>query len=478
MRRRDFIRTVAGTGAVAGVAAACGSSNSSTSPTSSAAPAGGDSSSPGAASSGSGGGISGNVNVNFQQFGASMVQADFLAGVVKQFEAANPKAKVSLQPILASENDYYTKLELAMRSPRTSPDVVYEDTFLINSDIAAGYLTSLDDKLSSWADWAQFKPTAKTAAKGLDGHTYGIPDGTDTRALWYNKKLLAQAGIAVPWQPKTWDDILTAAKTIKAKLPGVIPFNIYAGTGVGEACPCQGYEMLLYGTKDGTLFDKASQKWVVGSKQIEDAFGFYQDIFKNNLGPTVQQALTPTWANTLQQQLIPQGKAAINLDGSWNSGTWQAKGAAPWAAWKDTMAVAYMPTQDGQGAGKISVSGGWTWAIPKNSQNPTAAWALIQMLTSKAGELTWDVNNVQIPVRTDVANAPSYTAANPTNAFFSGLVASTVYRPAYSAYPKVSLVLQQACEKVITGGATPSQAASFYTQGVTQAVTSAMVTSA
>lgn len=481
MRRRDFIRTVAGTGAVAGVAAACGSSGTASSPASeSAAPSAAASTgaSTGASSGSSSTGVSGNVNVNFQQFGASTVQATFLAGIVKEFEAANPKAKVSLQPILASENDYYTKLELAMRSPRTSPDVVYEDTFLINSDIAAGYLTPLDDKLASWADWNQFKPTAKTAAKGLDGKTYGVPDGTDTRALWYNKKLFAQAGIAVPWQPKTWDDILTAAKTIKAKLPGVIPFNIYAGTGVGEACPCQGYLMLLYGTKDGTLFDKTSQKWVVGSKQIEDAFGFYQDIFKNNLGPTAQQALTPTWANTLQQQLIPQGKAAINLDGSWNSGTWQPKGAAPWPAWKDTMAQAYMPTQDGQGAGKISVSGGWTWAIPKNSQNPTAAWALIQMLTSKAGELAWAINNVQIPVRTDVANDPTYTAANPTNTFFSGLVASTVYRPAYSAYPKVSLVIQQATEKIITGGASPSEAASFFTQGVTQAVTSAQVTSA
>jgi multiple sugar transport system substrate-binding protein len=82
---------------------------------------------------------------------------------------------VKLQPISASENDYYTKLQLSMRSPRTAPDMCYEDTFLINSDISAGYLTALDDRISSWPDWSQFKDTAKTAAQALDGKTYGIP---------------------------------------------------------------------------------------------------------------------------------------------------------------------------------------------------------------------------------------------------------------------------------------------------------------
>jgi multiple sugar transport system substrate-binding protein len=473
MRRRDFIRTVAGTSAVAGLAAACGKSSTASTSTGSSASA-----SSGASASGGAAAVTGTVNVSFDKFGASTIQADFLAATAKQFEAKYPNAKISLQPIVAAENDYYTKLELAMRSPRTSPDVVYEDTFLINADIAAGYLTALDDNLANWADWSQFKPTAKTAAQGLDGKTYGIPDGTDTRALWYNKKLLAKAGIAVPWQPKSWADILSAAKTIKSKLPGVVPFNIYSGTGVGEGCPCQGFEMLLYGTDGGTLFDKTSKKWVVGSKQIEDSFEFYENFWKGDLGPTPEQALSSSWANTVSQQLIPKSQIAIDLDGSWLSGNWLKTGAAPWAEWSETMGQAYMPTQNGQGAGKISVSGGWTWAIPKNSQNPTAAWAFIQMLTSKAGELTFDVNNVQIPVRTDVASDPTYVKANPTNTFFSGLVADTVYRPAYTAYPSVSLVIQQATEKIMTNSATAAQAAAMFTQGVTQAVTSAQVTTA
>jgi multiple sugar transport system substrate-binding protein len=74
---------------------------------------------------GTSGEITGEVKVTFQQFGNSKVQANFLNGWAKKFTAAHPQATVKLQPIVASENDYYTKLQLSMRSPRTAPDMCY-----------------------------------------------------------------------------------------------------------------------------------------------------------------------------------------------------------------------------------------------------------------------------------------------------------------------------------------------------------------
>ena len=50
------------------------------------------------------------------------VMDNYLAGVKKQFEKANPGKTVDLIPIQASENDYYTKVDLMMRSPRTAPE--------------------------------------------------------------------------------------------------------------------------------------------------------------------------------------------------------------------------------------------------------------------------------------------------------------------------------------------------------------------
>ena len=417
----------------------------------------------GLAGCGGGGGNGGKdtLTVTYQQFGDSHVQKNFLQSVKKEFEASHKGLTVDLQPISASEDDYYTKLQLQMRSPKTSPDLVYEDTFLINSDIEAGYLRPLDDHLKSWADWDQFQPTAKKAAQALDGKTYGIPDGTDTRALWYNKKLFAQAGLPTDWQPKTWDEVLSAARTIKQKVPGVTPMNVYAGTGVGEAATMQGFEMLLYGTKD-TLYDTDSKKWVVGSQGFEDSLTFLKTLRDEKLMPSAKDALAPTWSNTVPQKLLPEGKLAIALDGSWVSLNWQPGGAAPWKDWSQTMGTAAMPTQDGSGDGRVSLSGGWTWAIPKNSDNASKAWDLVKMLGDKKHQLAWDIKQVQIPVRKDVAADPAYSKANPSNAFFASLVPITQYRPAYSVYPRISKEIQSATESIVTGSASPADAAKQY----------------
>jgi multiple sugar transport system substrate-binding protein len=415
------------------------------------------------------------ITVTYQQFGGSHVQEQFLTGVKAEFEKANPGTTIDLQPITASENDYYTKLQLQMRSKSTSPDIVYEDTFLINSDIEAGYLRPLDDKIQGWADWSNFTETAKGAGRALDGKTYGIPDGTDTRAIWFDKTILQKAGLPADWQPKNWNDLLTAARAIKAKVPGVIPLNIYAGKGVGEASSMQGFEMLLYGT-GSTLYDTQQKKWVVGSKGFTDALEFLRTVYSEGLGPSPQQALDPNWNNNVSQQLQPKAQVGISVDGSWVSHNWLPTDAAPWPQWSQVMGNAAMPTQNGQAPGKVSMSGGWTWAIPQNSDNQDKAWEFIRWISDKQHHLKWDIDNVQIPVRTDVAQDPSYTAANPTNAFFASLVPITTYRPAFSVYPQVSNQIQVASESVITGTATPQQAAATFDNQVKQIAGDAVMT--
>jgi multiple sugar transport system substrate-binding protein len=432
------------------------------------------------ACSSGGGGSSGDtstVTVTYQQFGGSHVQEQFLTGVKAEFEKANPGVTINLQPITASENDYYTKLQLQMRTPKTSPDVVYEDTFLINSDIEAGYLRPLDDQLNSWPEWNQFTDTAKGAARALDGKTYGVPDGTDTRAIWFNKEIFAKAGLPADWQPKTWDDLLTTARTIKAKVPGVIPFNIYAGKGLGEATSMQGFEMLLYGT-GATLYDSNAKKWVIGSKGFTDSLQFLKTVYDEELGPTPQQVLDPNWNNNVSQQLTPKGQVAISVDGSWVSHNWLPGDANPWPQWNTVMGNAAMPTQEGQAPGKVSMSGGWTWAIPKNAGNPDKAWEFIKLISDREHQLKWDIDNVQIPVRPDVSGDPTYTAANPTNEFFSSLVPITTYRPAYAVYPRVSNEIQVATESVITGTADVATAAKTFDDQVRSIAGDAVMTAA
>ncbi|NUP52438.1 MAG: extracellular solute-binding protein [Catenulispora sp.] len=410
--------------------------------------------------SASGGGKT--LKVAYVKFGNEIQVDAHMQKVKAQFEAAHPGISVKLDPIAAAENDYYTKIDLMMGSGSTAPDVVYEDTFLINSDIKAGYLTPLDSYLTSWADWSQFPETAKSAARGVDGKTYGVPMGTDTRGLWYNKALLTKAGITMPWAPKTWQDVLDAAKAVKATSPDVTPLNVYAGKPDGEGSTMQGFEMLLYGTKD-TLYDGSTKKWTAPSKGFNDALQFLKDAYGSGLTLSPQKELDPNVPNVVGGQLLPAGKLAIDLDGSWVAGTWAAGGAKPWPEWSSTLGEAAMPTQDGSGKGGVSMSGGWTLAVTARSGNKDLAAQFIELALNKENSTAYDIADSQIAVRNDVAADPQYQSTNPTTAFFTGLVPVTSYRPAYAEYPKVSDAIQVAMEAVITGQSSPADAMKAYT---------------
>ncbi|SMG49983.1 extracellular solute-binding protein [Agreia pratensis] len=405
------------------------------------------------------------IKVAYQKFG-SFVQVDaHMKAVKKEYEAKHKGVTVELVPIEAQENDYATKLALMNKSAATAPDVMYEDTFRVQSDSDAGYLAPLDDYTSKWTEWDSFYDNAKSAGLGSDGKTYGIPMGTDTRAIWYNKDLFAQAGLPVPFEPKTWQDVLDAAETIKAKLPDVIPLNVYSGKAQGEASSMQGFEMLLYGTKD-TLYNADSQKWVTGSKGFRDSLAFIKDVYQGGLGPTPEQALDKNVGNLVSGEWLPQGKLAMGIDGSWLSGTWLEGGTAPWPEWNTVMGQAPMPTQDGGKPGSTSMSGGWTLAMGSKSQNKDAAWDFISMALNKDNSQSYDIAASQIAVRDDVSKDPDYQAANPTFGFFSGIVANTHFRPATSDYAQISTAITVAMEAVMTGQQSVDDAADAYDKTV------------
>ncbi|MGX1477560.1 UNVERIFIED_CONTAM: multiple sugar transport system substrate-binding protein [Streptomyces canus] len=410
------------------------------------------------------------VKVSFKQSTDNSIHVmdDYLADVKKQFEKANPGKKVELVPIKAPDSEYYTKLQQMLRSAKTAPDLVYEDTFLINSDITSGYLKPLDAYLATWPDWNRFIDTAKAAAKAEDGKTYGVPDGTDTRGLWYDKGIFAKAGLPADWQPKTWDEVLDAARTIKRKVPDVTPLNVYTGKPAGEAAAMQGFEMLLYGTED-RLYDDAAKKWIAGSQGFEDALSFVETVYREKLGPDVSTALDPNIQTIVRGDLLPKGKLGINLDGSWLPQDWLPGSGHEWPEWSSKLGLAYMPTQHGQAPGKVSMSGGWTWAVPAKSANPDLAFDFIRTMQTKANAQKWYVANSGISVREDVAADPAYAKAQPGIKFFTDLVASTHYRPAYPAYPKVSTAIQEAMEGVTTGDTSVEEAAGNYDDSLKEA---------
>lgn len=384
---------------------------------------------------------------------------------IADFEKKNPKIKISLQPINASEGDYFSKLDLAMKSADTTPDIVNEDTFILPADAKAGYLEPLDSYVAKWSDWDKFTAALKKGSQGSDGKQYGIPGTTDARGIWTDLVVTKKAGLAADWAPKSWADILTAAKKIKQTQPNVIPFAMGVSTTNGESVSMQTFEQLLYGTGE-TLYNEKTKKWNVNSKGILATLNFINQIYnKDKTGPSLSVVMSSNYGSTIFQDRIPKNQVGMAMDGIWNTGNWSKDGAAPIANMTKVLAFNLMPTEKGQKPGYVTMAGGWSWALPKNSKNKKAAWTVMKAMNTKQLAVTRALQEGTLTVRDDAAKDPEYLK-KPFIKEATQALQNAHFRPKNDLYPKVSIAIQQMVESVAAGRKSPSDAAAKYATDV------------
>lgn len=393
----------------------------------------------------------------------------YLEEFESEFEAENSDIDIVLSPIIASEGDYFSKVALSLQSKDTAPDIVSEDTFMLSSDANAGYLKNLDEYVSSWGEWDQFIENIKNGVLGEDGSVYAIPTTTDSRGLWFNKKVFKDAGLPLDWQPKSWEDILDAAKKIKESNPDVIPLAMNVAKVNGEATSMQTFEMLLYGTGE-TLYDDETGKWNVNGQGLLDSLTFIDEMMnKEKLGPSLSIALTSNYGSVMTQDLLPNGGVGIVLDGSWNIGNYLEGGAVPLEDPEAVLGFAAMPTQNGQKPGTVTMSGGWSWAIPANSKNHDDAWKVIQAMSTKESQAKRAVIEGVLTVREDSVQSPDY-AQRPFIESATKALENSYFRPKSDLYPNVSIEIQNAVEAVASGSMTPKEALKNYKEAVIKIV--------
>ena len=419
------------------------------------------SSSSSSGSGGSGGasdGASKTITIAYQKFGAFTQMDSHMTKVKAEYEAAHPGMTVKLNPIQADENDYYTKLNLMNRTASTAPDVLYEDTFLVNSDIDAGYLAPLDDYAGKWADWSQFTESAQGAGKGADGKLYGIPMGTDTRALYYNKEIFAKAGLPTDWQPKSWDDILAAAAhdqgqgARRAALQHLLGQGRRRGlddAGPGDAALRHPEHALRRGRQEVDHREPRADRLV----------HVPQDRLRRGAGAQAAGRARPAVGHQAQHQPHPrrQGRHRARRVLA-DAGPGRRTGPSRGPSTARSSGSAAMPTQHGEAPGATSMSGGWLLSVGAKSKNKDAAWDFVSLALNQENTKSYDIAASQISERKDVSADPEYLSSDPFTKTFTDLVQYTHFRPAYSKYPRVSDAIQTTMETVMTDKAPVDQA--------------------
>ncbi|TPK85482.1 extracellular solute-binding protein [Mesorhizobium sp. B2-4-17] len=371
----------------------------------------------------------------------------YWASVIDQFQKANPNVTVEAIPVPGSYKDFENKMGLLYRSPDTAPDLAELSNQNIVQWIESGYLADLSEYAAK-SDWYKTIPDSVKAEYTLDGKTYGISHGENEMGLLYDKTLFNKAGIAMPWEPKSWKDVLDAARKIKSSSPDAWPLWLSTGTAQGASAASYGPNSLLLGSSDPTIYDAGSQKWVVDSKGIREVIDAYRTASAEGLLAPASQLLNATAIATPPTE-IPNHHIGITLAGNWFSLQWVKKVSAPYYPnAKDEVGYAPLPTVNGQAPGVGSALSGWGSSIYANSKNKDIAWKFIELQMTKGNILTAALNG-WTPPTPEARQDKDWLALDPFQEGFQKLLPQSVGIPLKAGYPVWAMGFITATEAVV-----------------------------
>lgn len=344
------------------------------------------------------------------------------------------------------------------------PDVAWIDLFWVPEFAEAKLILPLNKYVEAWSIWDEYYAPAKKAGSHKDD-VYAIMYGSDVRMIYYNRELFKKAGIAIPWQPYSWNGLLTTARIIKEKLPGVIPLQINAGTDMGEATTMQGLYMVLLGA-GGRLYDWDTDKWIIDSPMLRDTVDFYKKVYiDEKLGDAEMQVTAQSRNKTFEA--FQQDKIAMLVEGTWfYSSVIAPSGSVPIPDRDERIGWAAMPGKGILGTPAfVSISGGTGFVINPNTKNADLAFELLK--TALRPDVLVELFNKKpfSPIYKEFVELPAVKE----NAFIAdtskALMPYTTIRPAKSEYPEISYQAQLLTEQIIMG-VSPEKALENYGQGV------------
>ncbi|MEU3618526.1 extracellular solute-binding protein [Streptomyces sp. NPDC006872] len=369
---------------------------------------------------------SGPVTITWWDTSNATNEAPTYQALVKQFEAANKDVKVKYVnvPFDQAQNKFDTAAGAS-----GAPDVLRSEVGWTPAFAKKGYFLPLDGT-DALKDQAKFKSNLIEQAK-YEGKTYGVPIVTDTLALVYNKALFAKAGITEA--PKTWDDLKTAAATIKDK------------TGVdGYWGSTQAYyaQSFLYGEGTDTV-DADAKKITVNSAAAKKAYGTWLGLFD---GKGLHKADTTADAYAHIQDAFVNGKVAAIVQGPWEITNFY-KGSA--FTDKANLGIATVPAGSTGKAG--APTGGHNLSVYAGSDKAHQAAALkfVNFMTSATSQATIAQKNSTLPTRDD-----AYTAAvkaDPGIAGYQTVLSAAQPRPALPEYSSLWGPLDTELPKIAGG---------------------------
>jgi multiple sugar transport system substrate-binding protein len=355
--------------------------------------------------------------------------------VIASFQKANPKIKIKQQVVPFDDLNSTVQSRLGSRDPGI--DLYDVDEPRLAAFAQRGFLAELGDLRRQGQGKIDPQALEMTTYKGKQ---YAMPRWTSTQVLYYNKPMLAKAGIAPPStdlsNPMTWEAIVAAGK--KAQAAGSkwgmtfdqvdryyqlqpLPESLGAGPGL---------------TGPGLLKpDITNPGWIM-------AFTWYGSTFKEGVAP---RGVAPEQTSAL----FASGKVPFFAGGPWN-----ATGLFDKTQGLDYGVSAYPKFQGGRPA---SSTDSWSTGISPFSRHQAEAKKFLAYMTVDPTG-AWEASSNNIPVQTNAFQKylTQLRGKGPRSAQLAAVIehelrGNAVHRPRTVGYVDFETVMNKAFADIRNG---------------------------
>jgi multiple sugar transport system substrate-binding protein len=229
----------------------------------------------------------------------------------------------------------------------------------------------------------------------VDGKIYGFAAQPGVNSLFWNKKLVREAGIDPDKAPQSWDELLADIKKVteagKGKFYGG---GVYAGPNAGGYLR---YGPLLVINNGG--FTDANGNPAFNSDANVKTVAFLRELNKNHPPGLMVNPTEGNYFDAFKKQ-----QTAYIIDGPWRASESASLGI--------DYGMSPIPLPEGGAPGNITIGAAFN-AVPKDAKNKEAAFAYIRAMYSDEIQQLIADTGVRSPVKKSIAESADYQQKHP-----------------------------------------------------------------
>lgn len=343
-------------------------------------------------------------------------------------------ADIEFVPRNDSGGGYSDKINASVMSGML-PDVLTVDGPNIAAYAASGIIQPLaeltDEERSTYLESILEQGT-------YDGQLYALGVMESSVGLYYNKDILAQAGIEVPTadNPWTWSEFMDILEELKPMMEELGGYPLDMTFPVGET----------------SIYYYAPFVWSNGGDMVSEDGMTVDGIFNSPENVETMQLFRSIVQNGYMSQapidkLFESGRAAFKFDGAWEVNT-------VYTSYPDlNLGVAPYIVSDDWDGGRYTPTGSWAFAASTDAEDIEAATELVKYMSGvESGVQMWEQTKSFPSTYQAFEQIDVFRTDENYRALYEQLSQYGHPRPKTPVYPQVSTSFQQALESIALSG--------------------------